>query len=630
MDEPTPPHPGTTSAGPVPWARGRTIVLFGVAVALLSLVSSAVARDPQSALGLMWATSGLTVATLVAAPRAAWPRLVAALAVGTAASSLLLGLAVPSVVASVAAATVEAVVAAAIIGGDGSRPVRRGGWWVARLVAGAVVGVLAATAVASSQLLLVDGTPATLLVDHPLSRLTGIAVFGPVLVEGFLGRPLGPRRRWRASDLPPPLVTLATTVAVFGPLGGLPVAHLVVPPMLWTALRLRPAGSLATLAVTGWTAGVLTVRGWGPFAGATPSDAGELQLLRLYVVVLSALVLWVTLLADDRRTAATALHESEQLFRSTFDDALLGLAVIAADDDLTVLEANRAARTLLRPAGGPLVGGAWLDGLDATEADVLRTQVDRVVATGEPARLALWHGSDDRLLEVAMAPLHAGRSDGAGTTTLAVQLVDITARHRGVEATSATAHRDELTGLPGRHHVREQLSRWLVEGAEVAVVSGQLDGLGSVIDTLGRDAGDAVLRTVAERIDAAARQTDVVGRAGDDQFVVLVRGGPATEAAVGAAALADRIEQALRTALAVAGRDVRVGIALGIAVSRPNEGAESLLARAHRAMHRQRGTAHRDATDLPAPPRGPGRHGTTARPVGNTAQPVDPAGTTGA
>ena len=90
------------------------------------------------------------------------------------------------------------------------------------------------------------------------------------------------------------------------------------------------------------------------------------------------------------------------------------------------------------------------------------------------------------------------------------------------------AHHDALTGLANRTQLIEQLERALailpLSGGSLAVHFIDLDRFKEVNDTLGHDAGDFLLKTVAERLRAVTRFNDVAARLGGDEFVVIQTG----------------------------------------------------------------------------------------------------------
>ena len=88
------------------------------------------------------------------------------------------------------------------------------------------------------------------------------------------------------------------------------------------------------------------------------------------------------------------------------------------------------------------------------------------------------------------------------------------------------AHYDELTGLPNRvmfnHGLEQALLHAQREKAGVALLFVDLDRFKNINDTLGHDAGDRLLRQIAERLKHCLRASDLVARFGGDEFMVLL------------------------------------------------------------------------------------------------------------
>ncbi|MEI6623232.1 MAG: GGDEF domain-containing protein, partial [Actinomycetes bacterium] len=86
--------------------------------------------------------------------------------------------------------------------------------------------------------------------------------------------------------------------------------------------------------------------------------------------------------------------------------------------------------------------------------------------------------------------------------------------------------RDGLTGLTNRRWLdevlRQEVERARRGDVELAVVMVDLDGFKEVNDSYGHAVGDQVLRAVAQALEAAVRVTDVVGRYGGEEFLVLL------------------------------------------------------------------------------------------------------------
>ena len=148
------------------------------------------------------------------------------------------------------------------------------------------------------------------------------------------------------------------------------------------------------------------------------------------------------------------------------------------------------------------------------------------------------------------------------------------------------AFHDDLTALPNRALLLDRLGQALArrtgrEGA-VAVLVCDLDGLRVINDTMGRDAGDAVLVEVADRLTMAVRPGDTVARIGGDEFVVVAEGLFGDQAA---ADLAERLRDSLAAPLGDHLESLRLSVSIGIAVALAGT-AEEALRDADAALYR--------------------------------------------
>ncbi len=150
------------------------------------------------------------------------------------------------------------------------------------------------------------------------------------------------------------------------------------------------------------------------------------------------------------------------------------------------------------------------------------------------------------------------------------------------------AHHDPLTGLPNRTLLTDRLERALARDrrtdASTALLVIDLDAFKSVNDAFGHAAGDELLVTVATRLRDALRDEDTVARLGGDEFAVVAAG---LQGADSAATVAQKVLDALHEEVLVAGRAVRVGGSVGVAVA-PDDASDAatLMRHADLAMYR--------------------------------------------
>ena len=129
------------------------------------------------------------------------------------------------------------------------------------------------------------------------------------------------------------------------------------------------------------------------------------------------------------------------------------------------------------------------------------------------------------------------------------------------------AYNDALTDLPNRRRFNDELHRLAALGRRggdpFALLLIDLDHFKHINDTLGHDAGDALLVAAAERLRAAVRQTDCVARLGGDEFAVLLT--PASDAIVGD--VAQRIVDSMRAPIAFGTHAMHISASIGAAVA---------------------------------------------------------------
>jgi diguanylate cyclase (GGDEF)-like protein len=151
------------------------------------------------------------------------------------------------------------------------------------------------------------------------------------------------------------------------------------------------------------------------------------------------------------------------------------------------------------------------------------------------------------------------------------------------------AEHDPLTGLMNRAALTEALRRSLALAARqkwsVAVVFIDLDKFKAVNDSMGHAAGDELLRQIASRLQGCLRESDLLGRLGGDEFIVVAEAlhdGPRN-----AIELTDKLLMQMKRPFQVDGQSLAVGFSAGISIY-PGDGGtpEALIANADAAMYR--------------------------------------------
>ena len=154
-----------------------------------------------------------------------------------------------------------------------------------------------------------------------------------------------------------------------------------------------------------------------------------------------------------------------------------------------------------------------------------------------------------------------------------------------VQFAHAATH-DQLTGLPNRALVLDRITEVLVDaeksGRRAAVLFCDVDHFKEINDTLGHAAGDQLLTEIGHNLASTARHRDIVGRFGGDEFVLVAYPIP-TEAK--ATALAERVMRTVRRPVELCGEPVVASLSIGVALSGPDDTADSILAAADQALY---------------------------------------------
>ena len=167
---------------------------------------------------------------------------------------------------------------------------------------------------------------------------------------------------------------------------------------------------------------------------------------------------------------------------------------------------------------------------------------------------------------------------------LARNVEQLAAARSRAELLEVQATTDVVTGVANRRRLDDELQRLIAQasryGQSLSVVLLDLDCFKEVNDTHGHDIGDRVLVEVADRLTAAVRDADLVGRWGGEEFLLLA---PHTDHPA-ACALAERCREAISRSSMQAG-DVTVTASFGVATLGPDDDARSLMRRADLALY---------------------------------------------
>jgi len=177
-------------------------------------------------------------------------------------------------------------------------------------------------------------------------------------------------------------------------------------------------------------------------------------------------------------------------------------------------------------------------------------------------------------------------ADGDVTHFVGV-ISDITEARHYERRLQHLAHHDPLTGLANRTLLQDRLQL----GIDAALRNGKLgalafldlDNFKHINDTFGHEAGDQVLRTIAERLRRSLRDDDTVARVGGDEFVLLMNNQPSIRHVT---ELIERVRLAVCTPIQAGGKELIAGVSIGVSLF-PDNGvvAEQIMRSADAAMY---------------------------------------------
>ncbi len=268
---------------------------------------------------------------------------------------------------------------------------------------------------------------------------------------------------------------------------------------------------------------------------------------------------------------------SFRLMASAFASSRDALAVLRADWRL--IEANAALHALLGD-GHPLADQDLRRFLDIPAS--AREQLDACGYAQAETRL---HTAGGRKVPVEIA-LSRFNAEAGSVSYLVATIRDITDRKRTESELARVSRFDPLTELPNRAALQHHLTQVLPHASlarQLAVLFIDLDGFKEINDSLGHDAGDELLRTMARRLQAALRPQDTLVRWGGDEFVAALEIGAEPERA---RRIARRVLSELSQRMTIRGHTLSLSGSIGIAIA-PSDGSDpdTVLRHADAAMY---------------------------------------------
>jgi diguanylate cyclase (GGDEF)-like protein/PAS domain S-box-containing protein len=267
----------------------------------------------------------------------------------------------------------------------------------------------------------------------------------------------------------------------------------------------------------------------------------------------------------DRVVAEEQAEESAKLTQGVVEASPDCVSLLALDG--TVLLVNRSTLDCYGVTEAELLGRPWGSRLPNEYAPTVQALLAKAQA-GEVGRSTVHvpHKGGVRWWDMVVSPVR-DREDRI--IRVAVSSRDVSDQRRAAELTKWAATHDPLTRISNRSLFNERLE-WSIANARqsgdtFAVAILDVDHFKNVNDTLGHDAGDALLTAFAERLTASIRQCDLVARLGGDEFAMLLSDVGTTDTLEAAL---NKVLEATRQPFVFKGRIMDCSATLGVSIYR--------------------------------------------------------------
>jgi diguanylate cyclase (GGDEF)-like protein/PAS domain S-box-containing protein len=219
------------------------------------------------------------------------------------------------------------------------------------------------------------------------------------------------------------------------------------------------------------------------------------------------------------------LHESESRFRLSFDYAAIGMGLV--DLNGRWLKVNKSLCLMLGMTEDELLA---LTFQDITHPDDLELDLKYVndLLIGSINHYQLEKRYFHKLGNIIWVNLSVSivRDDRNNPVHFVSQIENITQRKTQEAEISYLAYHDTLTKLPNRRLILDRLEQAMLraqrEKSIISVLFLDIDHFKKINDTYGHDYGDMALTRTAEKLDSNIRKTDILGRQGGDEFVIVL------------------------------------------------------------------------------------------------------------
>jgi len=279
-------------------------------------------------------------------------------------------------------------------------------------------------------------------------------------------------------------------------------------------------------------------------------------------------------------------REATQRFRSSFDSAPIGMAVVSRTGSF--IDVNASLAEIVGHSRAALLELSLQEITLPEDRDNDAHLVRQMLAgdrrtSQRQKRFLHAHGHTIWVnLSLSFVP------GGKGTPEhFIAQIEDVTDRQRALDQLQHLADHDALTGLLNRRRLENAIEQQIALAERYdqrgCLVLLDLDGFKATNDSLGHAVGDELLRNVGDLLRGRVRRSDIVARLGGDEFAILLPQASGEQAR----RVAEGIGRAIRERVHITGgREVRTTASFGITAIEADDTASRVLLHADQAMYR--------------------------------------------
>ncbi|HXP96921.1 MAG TPA: diguanylate cyclase [Telmatospirillum sp.] len=321
-------------------------------------------------------------------------------------------------------------------------------------------------------------------------------------------------------------------------------------------------------------------------AGEWQREAAILAALTILFGLTLAIAAKILSVAMVRKNlAAMSLGESQEVVTALINTSPDAALLLNADG--IILAANKELSVRFNTKVDDLLGRQFFDLLPSELSVVGRAECQKVIASGVPI-----HYQHERGGMIVENHVHPVRSGNGGFNRIAVFSCDITERKRAEEKLREMARTDPLTGLANRRASVEAIEAEHLRtnrfDSDAALLMIDIDHFKQINDGHGHEAGDQALVALATTLKTVVRATDLAGRFGGEEFVVLLVGSDLS----GAVEMAERIRVAVAQIVVTSpSGDFGFTVSIGVAkIMNGDKNWSEALSRADKAMYEAKGS----------------------------------------